>query len=83
MANGDIPIIISGNAQTLITVMIATQQDLTASFDAANKRLMVMVDPQRPLSLTVESSAPLKVDQASGKTKMVLEGQWGMTIGSE
>ena len=83
MANGDIPIIISGNAQTLITVVISAQRDLTSSFDATNKRLMVMVDPQRPLSLTVESSAPLTVEQTDGKAKIVLGGQWGMTIGSE
>lgn len=83
MANGDIPIIISGNAQTLITVIISAQSDLTSTFDSTNKRLMLMVDPQRPLSLTVESSVPLTVDQSSGKTKIVLDGQWGMTIGSE
>ena len=82
MANGDIPIIISGNAETLITVLISAQRDLTSSFDSTNKRLMVMVAPKRPLSLTVESSAPLTVDQSSGKTKIILDGHWGMTIDS-
>jgi hypothetical protein len=82
MAVGDIPIIISGNAHTLITVMISLQRDLTTSFDSTHKRLMIMVDPQRPLSLTVESSSPLTVDQSGGKAKIVLDGQWGVTIGS-
>jgi len=83
MANGDIPIIISGNAHTLITVLISARRDLTSSFDSTNKRLMLMIDPQHPLSLTVESSAPLNIDQSGGKAKIVLDGQWGMTIGSE
>jgi len=83
MANGDIPIIISGNAHTLITVLISAQRDLTSSFDSTNKRLMLMVDPQHPLSLTLESSAPLNIDQSGGKAKIVLDGQWGMTIGSD
>jgi len=78
----DIPIIISGNADTLITVLISAQRDVTSQFDSTNKRMMVMIDPRRPLSLTVESSAPLTVDQSSGKTRIVLDGQWGMTIGS-
>lgn len=82
MANGDIPIIISGNAQTLITVMISLRRDLTTAFDSTNKRLMFMVDPQRPLSLTIESSTPLTIDQSGGKAKIVLDGQWGVTIGS-
>ena len=83
MANGDIPIIISGNAQTLITVMISARRDLTTSFDSTNKRLLIMVDPERPLSLTVESSSPLTVDQSGGKAKIILDGQWGLTIGSK
>jgi len=78
----DIPIIISGNADTLITVLISAQRDVISQFDSTNKRMMVMIDPQRPLSLTLESSAPLTVDQSSGKTRIVLDGQWGMTIGT-
>lgn len=83
MANGDIPIIISGNAHTLITVVISTKRDVTSSFDSTNKRMLLMVDPQHPLSLTIESSSPLKIDQTDGKAKIVLDGQWGMTIGSD
>jgi len=82
MANVDIPIIVSGNAHTLITVLISARRDLTTSFDSTNKRLMIMVDPQRPLTLTLESSSPLTIDQSGGKAKIVLEGQWGLTIGS-
>ena len=83
MASGDIPIVISGNAQTLITVMISAQRNLTTSFDSTNKRLLIMVDPERPLSLTLESSAPLTVDQSGNKAKIILDGQWGLTIGSK